>query len=79
MRTRYLIRFILLSLGFALTTYGLLAWQQVSFELNTFWPMADTFAAHPVHAIVLGLGLIPPTLWEIFILAEKSDKAVSDR
>ncbi len=78
MRTRYLIRFILLSLGFALTTYGLLAWQQVNFELNTFWPMADKLAAHPVHAVVLGLALIPPTLWEIFILAEKSDNAVSD-
>ena len=78
MRTRYLIRFILLSLGFALTTYGLLAWQQIGFELNTFWPMAETLAVHPVHKMVLGLALIPPTLWEIFILAEESGKAASD-
>ena len=71
---RYLIRFMLLTVGFALTTVGLLAWQQLNFDLSTIWPLADEFAAHPVYAMVLGLALIPPTLWEIFVLESKVDR-----
>ena len=70
---RYLIRFLLLTAGFALTTSGLLAWQQLNFDLSTIWPLADEFAAHPVYAIVFGLALIPPTLWEIFVLESKAE------
>ena len=65
---RFIIRFLLLTLGFALTTLGLLAWQQINFDLSNVWPISGTFDAHPVYAIVLGLALIPPTLWEIFVL-----------
>ena len=65
---RFIIRFLLLTLGFALTTLGLLAWQQINFDLNSIWPISNTFEVHPVYAIVLGLALIPPTLWEIFVL-----------
>jgi len=50
---------------------GLLAWQQINFNLASIWPIADTFSVHPTYAIVLGLALIPPTLWEIFILENK--------
>ncbi len=70
---RYLIRFLLLTTGFALTTAGLLAWQQLNFDLSSIWPLADEFTAHPVYAIVIGLALIPPTLWEIFVLESKVD------
>jgi len=65
---RYLIRFCLLALGFALTTYGILTWQQLDFELDSLWPIADEFGSHPVYIMVLGMALIPPTLWEIFVL-----------
>ncbi len=68
MSIRFLIRFFLLTLAFALTTLGILAWQQMNFDLNTLWPIAAEFSAHPVYAMVLGLALIPPTLWEIFVL-----------
>ena len=71
---RYLIRFLLLTVGFALTTVGFLAWQQLNFDLSTVWPLAEEFAAHPVYAMVLGLALIPPTLWEIFVLEAKVDR-----
>ena len=70
---RYLIRFLLLTIGFALTTTGLLAWEQLNFDLANVWPLADEFAAHPIYAMVLGLALIPPTLWEIFLLENKTD------
>lgn len=74
MRLRYLIRFILLAVGFALTTGGLLAWQQVEFEMQQVWPMADELTAHPIYVIVLGMALIPPTLWEIFVLENQTNR-----
>ena len=74
MQVRFLIRFLLLSAGFALTTLGLLGWQQRNFDLSEIWPLAGEFTAHPVYAMVLGLALIPPTLWEIFVLESKADR-----
>jgi hypothetical protein len=71
MQLRYLTRLLLLTLGFGLTTFGLLAWQQINFDLNGVWPLSRTLTAHPVYAMVLGLALIPPTLWEIFVLEHK--------
>ncbi len=74
MSLRFLVRLLLLMLGFALTTYGMLVWQQMNFDLNTLWPIAREFSSHPVYAMVLGLALIPPTLWEIFVLETKSQR-----
>jgi hypothetical protein len=68
MPLRYLTRYLLLTIGFALTTFGILAWQQINFDLDHVWPFTDALAAHPVHGMVLGMALIPPTLWEIFVL-----------
>lgn len=73
MRVRYLIRFALLILGFALTTSGVLAWQQIDFDLNSMWPIGDDLQSHPVYMIVFGMALIPPTLWEIFVLENSRD------
>ncbi len=73
MHARYLIRFVLLTAGFALTTAGILAWQNIDFSLSEVWPMADERAVHPVHVIVIGMALIPPTLWEIFVLESRTD------
>ena len=55
-------------LGFALTTAGILSWQQLGFNLGGVWPLAKELTAHPVYIIIFGIALIPPTLWEIFIL-----------
>ena len=74
MHARYLIRFALLTTGFALTTAGILAWQSIDFSLAEIWPMSGELAPHPVHGIVLGMALIPPTLWEIFVLENKVDR-----
>jgi hypothetical protein len=64
---------MLLAIGFALTTLGLLKWQQTQFDLTAIWPLSGgELTAHPVYALVLGLALIPPTLWEIFILENQS-------
>jgi len=74
MHIRFLIRFLLLTIGFALTTVGLLGWQQLNFDLSKIWPMAQELTAHPIYAIVFGLALIPPTLWEIFVLESKAHR-----
>lgn len=72
MRTRYLIRFGLLAIGFALTTAGILAWQEMHFNLDRLWPISAELSAHPVYLIVLGMALIPPTIWEIFVLENRN-------
>ncbi|XOV81916.1 MAG: hypothetical protein ACFHXK_13720 [bacterium] len=68
---RFLIRFILLAAGFALTTAGLLSWQQINFDLSRVWPVAAELSAHPIYLLIFGLALIPPTLWEIFLLENR--------
>ena len=71
MRIRYLVRFSLLATGFALTTAGLLEWQQVGFDLVNIWPLGGALKMHPIYLIVLGMSLIPPTLWEVFLLEQQ--------
>ena len=70
---RFLIRFLLLAAGFALTTAGLLGWQQINFDLANVWPKARQLSAHPVYLLIFGLALIPPTLWEIFLLENRGN------
>lgn len=70
---------MLLAIGFALTTLGLLKWQQTQFDLTAIWPLSGELTAHPVYALVLGLALIPPTLWEIFILESQSTHGKRDK
>ena len=75
MRTKYLVRFLLLTAAFALTTGGILGWESIQFDLAGIWPFADELSWHPVHAIIIGLALLPPTIWEIFLLeTHRSDK-----
>lgn len=78
MKARYFIRFTLLMTGFALTAAGLLAWQDINFDLDGMWPLADEFSPHPVHVMALGMALIPPTLWEIFVLENDRNQNASN-
>lgn len=65
---RYLLRFLLLTLGFALTTAGLMHWHGQGFTFRGIWLLDDGFRLHPLHLLILGLAMIPPALWEIFLL-----------
>ncbi|MEM9622465.1 MAG: hypothetical protein AAF993_12495 [Pseudomonadota bacterium] len=78
MHLRLLTRFILLTLGFALTTAGILGWQTMDFDLHEMWPHGERLLSHPVYIMVLGMALIPPTLWEIFILEVKRTEDAED-
>ncbi|MED6342475.1 MAG: hypothetical protein VYC16_09110 [Pseudomonadota bacterium] len=61
---RQIIRYALLILSFALITFGLLAWQRLDFSLASLTEFSSA-GFHPVTALILGLGLLPPTLSEL--------------
>ena len=63
---RFLIRFLLLTSAVALLTYGLAAWQHEGFGLEGVWLFGDGGRLHPLHFVVVGIGMIPPVMWEIF-------------
>ena len=65
---RYLSSFMLLMIGFALTTAGLMMWRSIGFSFNGIWFFDNDYRPHALHLLVLGLAMIPPALWEIFIL-----------
>jgi len=54
-------RYLLLTLSFALITYGLLAWQQINFSLTALG-LVETWEFHPVLIMAIGLGLLNPTI-----------------
>ena len=68
MRLRYLTRFIMIAAGFGLTVFGTLSWHDLGFDLASAWPLAEQFGFHPVYPLTLGMALIPPSLWEVFVL-----------
>ncbi len=65
---RLLLRCVLLTVAFALTTFALARWQSIGFRWSEIWPLAREFSLHPVHVLILGIAMIPPALWEIFLL-----------
>lgn len=70
---RYFLRFLLLTAGFALTTAGLMGWHARDFTFAGVWLTDGAFELHPLHLLILGLAMIPPALWEIFLLEHQSD------
>jgi len=65
---RYLSRFLLLTAGFALTAAGLMMWRAIDFSFDGIFFFYNGYRPHALHVLILGLAMIPPTLWEIFLL-----------
>ncbi|MDA1076308.1 MAG: hypothetical protein O3A63_16335 [Proteobacteria bacterium] len=65
---KYFTRFLLLTIAFALTTSGLLFWYLRDFSFHGLMFFDNGYLPHPLHVLVLGLAMIPPALWEIFLL-----------
>jgi len=65
---RYLSRFLLLTAGFALTAAGLMMWRAIDFSFDGIFFFDNGYRPHALHVLILGLAMIPPTLWEIFLL-----------
>ena len=55
-------------MGFCLFTYGLLEWQADGFALRGLLPFRADYRWQGLHYLMLGLAMIPPSLWEIFNL-----------
>ncbi len=68
-------RFALLTIGFALTTAGLMFWHAEDFTFEGLWFFDDDLKLHPLHLLILGLAMIQHALWEVFILESKSRDA----
>ena len=71
---RYLTRFLLLMTGFALTTAGLMMWHAQGFAFEGIWLIDNDYRPHPLHVLIVGLAMIPPSLWEIFLLESQRDR-----
>ena len=67
---RFFVRFLLLTTAFALTTAGLIFWHAEGFSFRGVLVLGDDFRLHPLHLLILGLAMIPPALWEIFLLEQ---------
>ena len=63
------IRHILLMASVASVAYGLTSWHALAFDTSNVWLYNNDWRPHPVHFIALGLGLMGPSLWGIFVLA----------
>ncbi len=68
---KYLGRFLLLMTGFALTTAGLMMWRVSGFSFDGIWLIDNNYRPHALHLLIIGLAMIPPALWEIFILESR--------
>ena len=74
MHLQLFVRFVLLAVGFALTTYGVLGWHQLGFNIALTANTPPSMPVHPVYMLILGLALIPPSLWEIFVFQTRIDE-----
>ena len=73
---KYLTRFLLLMIGFALTTAGLMMWRATGFSFDGIWLVDNDYRPHALHLLILGLAMIPPSLWEIFVLESEMQRAL---
>ena len=67
---KYAAGFLLLAAGAALTTAGLAMWQDQAFSFAGLWTCTD--GLHPIYLLIVGIAMIPPALWEIFLLENRS-------
>lgn len=75
---RFFVRFVLLAIGFSLFTYGLLEWASDNFALTDLLPFSAGYRTQGLHYLMLGLAMIPPSLWEIFNLERQARLAQPD-
>ena len=69
---KLLIRLLLLIVATALLTCGVLLWQAEGFRLDGLLRLDNLWVVHPVHLLIVGIAMLPVTLWEIFLLEPRS-------
>ena len=65
---RLLPRLFALTLGFALATYGAMEWHYRDLTMHGLWLYDNGWRPHPVHLLVLGLCMVPVSLWQILAI-----------
>ena len=75
---RLVIRLVVLAAASSAVAYGLLAWQHQGFTLVGVWLVDNDWRVHPVHFLMVGIGLIPPTMWDIFAMEMRAAKRPAD-
>ena len=65
---RLLPRLFALTLGFALATYGAMDWHYRDLTMHGLWLYDNGWRPHPVHLLVLGLCMVPVSLWQILAI-----------
>ena len=65
---RLLPRLLALTLGFALATYGAMDWHYRDLTMHGLWLYDNGWRPHPVHLLVLGLCMVPVSLWQILAI-----------
>ena len=68
--------FLLLALGFGLTTAGLALWHDRAFAFSGLWRLDD--GLHPLYLLIVGIAMIPPALGEIFLLEQRHANGPGD-
>ena len=75
---KFFVRFLLLAAGFSLFTFGLLRWAEDGFNFSGLLPFTSNYQTQGLHYLMLGLAMIPPSLWEIFNLERLAQSAQSE-
>ena len=73
---KYASWYILLAAGFALITAGLASWNDRAFLFNGLLSLDD--GLHPLYLLILGIAVVPPALWEIFLAEHNKRTGGSD-
>ena len=63
---RRLRHYLLLTAAAALATYGVIGWHDSGLSMAGLLLYDNGWRPHPLHLLVLGLGALPPAMWEIF-------------
>ena len=58
--------YLLLTAAAALATYGVIGWHDSGLSMAGLLLYDNGWRPHPLHLLVLGLGALPPAMWEIF-------------
>ena len=72
---KYCLQYVLLITGFALLAYGMINWSRIGFSMQGIWFFDNDFSVHALHLVIIGIAMIPPAMWEIFLLETRRTEA----
>ena len=70
--------YLMLTAAAALAAYGLIAWHDSGLSMTGLLLYDNGWRPHPLHLLVLGLGALPPAMWEIFSQDARTNPRRSD-